>query len=307
MSSDDLLARAAHLYYVLGLTQKQVADRLGTTRIKAHRLLALARERGVVRIHIDAPSSSRLKLESALAEKYDLALISVAPSDTSDDVSLSQVLGQYAAPVVSPLIHSDMTLAVSWGITLKAMANVIEPASHNRLNVVPLIGSLSRRSSIDLYEAATMLAQRLGGECYYLPSPIFCDSPEACRTIRSQPMIRDILNMGRTAALSLLSVGGHSFSTLSEVGNLREEDFRSVHEAGAIGNFMGHFVDKNGELVDHEVNQRVVGLAPADSLDIPSRIMIAGGPRKVDILRVILEKRWITGFVTDETTAASLI
>lgn len=307
MSSEELLARAAHLYYVLGLTQKEVADRLGVPRIKAHRILAMARQRGIVRIHIDAPSSSRLALEADLAKAYGLSLVSVVPSDQSEEVSLSEAVGQCAAPIIAPLIKDEMTVAVSWGLTLKAMANVIEPASHVGLNIVPLIGSLSRSSSINRYEAVTVLAQRLGAECYYMPTPIFCDSVEARQAIGSQPIVADVIKAAVNADLAIVSIGGDNSSSVRAAGNLEEADFRSVKAAGAIGNYLGHFIDRNGDLVDHEINRRVVGVTPEASLGIPNRIMVAGGPTKVEALRICLHRNWITGLITDENTAAALV
>ena len=49
-ANDETLARVSHLYYVLGLTQNEIAKRLAITRFKVHRLLVRAREKGMVRI-----------------------------------------------------------------------------------------------------------------------------------------------------------------------------------------------------------------------------------------------------------------
>ncbi len=301
------MARAAHLYYVLGLTQKEVAERLGLTRIKVHRTLAMAREQGIVRIQIDAPSASRLALEEAVANAFGLAVVSVVPSDIAPGGSLSEIIGQCAAPLVAPMFKGDMTVAVSWGLTLKAMANVIEPAAHERLNIVPLIGSLSRSSSINRYEAVTVLAQRLGGECYYMPTPIFCDSVEARRAIESQPIVADVIKTAVNADLGIMSIGGEEASSVRMAGNLSDEEFESVRMAGAIGNYLGHFIDKNGDLVKHEINDRVFGVAPEASMNIPARIMVSGGKHKVQAIAVALRRKWITGLITDEQTASALL
>ena len=45
--------RAAWLYHVAGNTQEQTADLLGTSRVKVNRLLAEAREAGIVKISIE--------------------------------------------------------------------------------------------------------------------------------------------------------------------------------------------------------------------------------------------------------------
>ena len=306
MSSEDLLARAAHLYYVLGLTQQTVADRLGVTRIKAHRLLAEARERGVVRFQINAPSAARLDLEAALADTFKLSFVSITPSEHSEQLLLSEVIGQYAAPVVQPLFESGSTIAMAWGITLKALAGSLDPVQLDNVVVVPLLGSLSRRSSIDKFEAATLLAERLGGESYYLPGPIICDSREARETILAQPMAYEVFERARRANIALMSVGGMNSSTLRAMTYLRDGEFESVKSAGAIGNFLGYFLDANAEVMDHPVNERVVGVHPDDARRIPTRIMVSGGERKVLVLRALLERGWLTGIITDEATARAL-
>jgi deoxyribonucleoside regulator len=307
MSSEDILSHAAHLYYVLGMTQQETAERLGVPRIKAHRLLAEARKRGIVQITINTSSSSQIELETKLAERYDLSIISISPSDTSPDMSLSKVIGHYAAPIIQPMFRKGMTIAVAWGYTLKALASTLEPAQFEDIDVVPLLGSLSRRSTIDRFEAATKLAHQLEAECYYLPSPIICDSAQAREVISTQPMIREVLEKAKAADLALASVGGIESSTLRAVGFLNEKEYKDVYAAGAIGNFFGYYLDRDGNILDHPINDRVIGLRPDEALKIPKRIMISGGKNKVQILRKLLQLRWPTGLITDETTARALL
>ena len=48
----SLLARIAWMYYIQGLTQEEIARKLDFSRTKVTRLLAQAREEGVVEINI---------------------------------------------------------------------------------------------------------------------------------------------------------------------------------------------------------------------------------------------------------------
>lgn len=307
MVSDDLLARASHLYYVLGLTQAAVADRLGVTRIKAGRLLAEARERGVVRIRIQSPGAHRLEREARLADRFGLALVSVTPSDTTPDRTLSQVIGHYAAATVQGVLREGVRVAIGWGVTLKAMASACDPMPLGGVEVVPMLGSLSRRSTVDRFEAAALLAGRLGAECYYMPSPIICASGAARDMIMAQPMTAEVMDRAAAADLALMSLGGRQSSTLRAMGFLSEAEFASVQAAGAIGNLNGYFLDAAGEVIDHEVNHRVVGLPPTRAWAIPQRIMISGGPAKVAILTRLLGRGLLTGLITDEATADALL
>ena len=69
-----LAVRAATLYYLDGLTQAEVAQRLGVSRPTAGRLVARARAQGIVRIEVAVPPSLRddlhADLERALEERY---------------------------------------------------------------------------------------------------------------------------------------------------------------------------------------------------------------------------------------------
>ncbi len=304
---DDGIARVAHQYYVLGLTQADIAKRLGITRFKAHRMLAQARERGMVRVQLNVSSAPRLALEDQLSERFGLHAAYVCPSDTTADFPLSSVIGHYAASIVAPVIEDGMTIAVSWGATLRALATALEPVAAQNLSVVPLLGSLATRSTIDRYEACSVLAQRLNAECFYLPGPILCDSPETKAAIDAQPVIRETLSKAREAQMALLSIGGTTMSSLFDSGVLSAEDRDSAVAAGAVGNLLGRFIGSNGRQIDHPLNRLCLGIGPEEIRSVPVRILCAGGPNKLTAIAGALRVGVATMLVTDEMTATSLL
>lgn len=303
----EALARAAHLYYVLGYTQAEIAKRIGITRFKVHRLLAQARERGMVRIEIDVPFTARLELEATLVDKFGLSSAFVCPSEESDDVPLSDVIGQYAAMVCAALLRDGQTIATSWGSTLRALASAVDPSAAQDIAVVSMIGSLSTRSSQDRYEAASVLADRLSAECFYLPGPILCDSPEAKEAINAQPTARLAIERAANADIAFLSMGGRNMSSLRECGMLSEADYEEAKAAGAIGNLLGRFIGEDGKAIDHPLNALCLGIGPDELGNIPVRVLCAGGAGKVDVMRAVLRRELATVLVTDEVTARALI
>ena len=64
MSDDDeqLRVRVAWLYFMEGLTQADIATKLGITRLRANRLLGEARESGLVNIQVNARLSDCVAL-----------------------------------------------------------------------------------------------------------------------------------------------------------------------------------------------------------------------------------------------------
>ena len=66
----DQAARAAWMSYVGGMTQDEIATQLGVSRPGVQRLLALARQEGLVKVHIDHPISTCMALGSTLRERF---------------------------------------------------------------------------------------------------------------------------------------------------------------------------------------------------------------------------------------------
>lgn len=306
-NSDEIIARIAHLYYVLGMTQNEVAKRIGMTRFKVHRLLALAHERGFVRIEIDVPSAARFEIENNLLEAFGLDAAFVCPSEVTQTVTLNDVIGRYSASIVSGMIRDDMSIAISWGQTLRAMANVFEPELAQNITISSLLGSLSMRSSQDRFEAASVLAERLNAECYYIPAPILCDSIEATKVVVDQPIAKEAIRRSEIADLALVSIGGTTMSSLVQSGVLTTDQYQEVIDEGAIGNFVGRFIDKSGAVLNTRLNDLCVGLEPEKLKKIPTRILCAGGKNKVRAIAAVAQKKFINILITDENTAQALL
>lgn len=305
--ADEALARVAHLYYILGLTQAEVAARLDITRFKVNRMLAQARKNGMVRIEINVPYVERFELERALERKFGLETSFVCPSDASDSVSLSEVIGTYAAMVISETIEDGMVIATSWGETLRALALAINPDVARNLCVVAMLGALTSQTDLDKFDAASTLASRLGAECLYIPGPIICDSVRTRDAINAQPAAQRAIAQARSADLALLSIGGLGMSSLRRATIIRDQDYSSTLAAGAIGNLLGRFIGKDGKPIDHPFNDRAVGVGPEEIFDIPRRILCAGGPHKVEAIRVALTCNYANALITDVQTARALL
>jgi hypothetical protein len=75
----EQIVRAAWLYHVAGNTQEQTADLLGISRVKVNRLLAEAREFGIVKISIEHRFARMVEVEENIRRRYNLSLPNHAP------------------------------------------------------------------------------------------------------------------------------------------------------------------------------------------------------------------------------------
>lgn len=304
---EQLAVTVARCYYELGMTQQDIASLIGIGRARVIRLLAEARDRGVVTIQINSPLLENVQLAEALVERYSLTSTEVCLCHANDEHELARQLGAAAGPVVRRHLHDDMTIGLGWGVTLKELVDQIDCLPCREVSVVSLLGSLTRRSSVTRFEATTELAARLDAECLYLPAPIVCDSADTRRLLVEQPLFKDIHRRALKADLAIVSIGGLDSATIREVGLVTDKEFNSVRKKGAIGNFLGYYIDHNAQIVNHSINERIIGI-PGDVFKrIPKRFMLSGGSNKVDALHAVLAQGLVTDLITDQETARALL
>ena len=126
--ASSLRLRAAWLYYNQGLTQKDVAERLGVSRSTVIRMLDEAMKRSEVQIWINAGIDECLSLATQLEEAYGLDEAIVVP-ETKDAgaEALAAAVGLALGQFLSEVIQDDMTIGVGWGRTMTASLASFRP------------------------------------------------------------------------------------------------------------------------------------------------------------------------------------
>lgn len=303
----DAKVRAAWLYYVEGLTQEQIADLLGLSRIKVVRMLAAARSEGLVKIRIEARSARQVGLERGLVTSFGLQEAVVVPT-ARDPANISALIGHAAGVWLSDRLQDNMSLAVGWGQTLHQALRGIQPRQIEAMSVVSLLGGLTHSRSINPSAVARRVADMFGADCFQLTAPVFVSSPELREALWREPTLRDLIDRARAADLALISVGDLApDSTLFREAILPRADLVSLKKAGAVGDLVCHFVDAEGQLVDHPVNQRVMAISPADLRGIGLVAIAAGGAHKEGAIRAALRASGAKVLITDEGAAEGLL
>ena len=63
---EELLIKAAWYYYIEEMTQQNIAEKLGISRMKVIKLLETAKSTGVIQFKISQEKSRRLRIEKKL-------------------------------------------------------------------------------------------------------------------------------------------------------------------------------------------------------------------------------------------------
>jgi len=306
-SPADLQVRAAWLYYVEGLTQLQISRLMKTSRTKVIRLLAQARESGVVRIRIEAKGSEQVELERALVRLFRLSEAIVVPSPTEpDDVAL--VVGHATGTYLADNVRDGMSIGVGLGMTLNMSRKVIGARTCQRLSVVSLLGGMTHSRAVNPSAVARRIADAFGAECYQLTAPVFVARESVRNTLWSEPGLRELRERARRIQLALVSVGDVSReATLFREGLLPRLAIASLVKAGAVGEVLCRFIDANGRVVDHSVNRRAVAVDLQDLARVPKIVIAAGGERKVEPIRAVLKAIKANVLITDANAARGLL
>ncbi|WP_440710663.1 sugar-binding transcriptional regulator [Herbiconiux sp. YIM B11900] len=312
MNGDDeiLAVKAAELYYESDKTQGEIATLLRITRWKVGRLIAQAREQGIVRIEIVHPRARRLPLERSLKETFGLHDAVVVPGlGQVDSEELRGRVAVAAAEYLASLRPVPRTLGISWGRTLHDVAMAAKQGWATDVRVVQINGgvSLSRRAST-ASSTALMLAQKGGGSATMLPSPAILERVETKRAIEADRTVAGVLDLARNASAYLFSAGKvDSSSVLVESGYISTSELHDLRRKGAVGDVLGRFVDANGYPVDPDLDARTVGIRLEELRSAKSAIAVISGEQKHDICRIVVTGGLCSVLVTDELTAEHLL
>ncbi|TIP84032.1 MAG: sugar-binding transcriptional regulator [Mesorhizobium sp.] len=304
----SMATRAAWLHYAGGLTQSEVAKRLGLTSLKAHRLITKANQEGLVKVYIDGEVSECVALEDDLSSRYGLDYCEVVPDFDGEDLPL-KALGIAGAQFLKREIErgEDTLIGVGHGRTLAACVEYLPRISAEKTRFVSLLGGLTRKFSANPHDVIHRLAERTGAEAYVMPVPMFANTVEDRTVLLGQKGISEVFDLGKSADLLIAGIGtAEREASLVATGMIEKGEMEEIRRNGGVGELLGHFFDDAGRAVETTLSNRALALARED---ISNRriVAVAGGKVKVRAIKSVLEGRYLKGLVTDERTARSLV
>ncbi|WP_263575992.1 sugar-binding domain-containing protein [Metabacillus arenae] len=74
-----------------------------------------------------------------------------------------------------------------------------------------------------------------------------------------------------------------------------------------MGDISSRFVDINGQSVNHNINEKVVGITLEELKEIQFVVGVAEGLNKLESILGALQGHYIDGLIIDEATAAAIL
>ncbi|QTK80517.1 Transcriptional regulator lsrR [Agrobacterium tumefaciens] len=304
----SMATRAAWLHYAGGLTQAEVAKRLGLTSLKAHRLIMKANQDGLVKVYIDGEVSECVALEQALCERFGLNYCEVVPEFDDADLPL-RALGIAGAQFLKREIErgEDMLIGVGHGRTLSACVEYLPRMTAGRTRFVSLLGGLTRKFSANPHDVIHRLADRVAGEAYVMPVPFFANTVEDRDVLFNQRGVSDVFQLAKSADLLFVGIGTtEREASLVFTGMIETSEIDDIRNSGAVGELLGHFFDDRGQPIETALSNRTFTLG-RDELRDRRTVAVAAGKGKTKAIFSVLESRFLSGLITDERTARALV
>jgi lsr operon transcriptional repressor len=303
------LAQVAWAYYVEGLTQEKVAEKLGATRLRVNKALSEAHRVGLIRITFNTAYTACFDLEQALCDRFGLkqAYVAPAPAQESD---VQTIVGAALGNVLSEVLADPAVtrFGMSWGGTLNIATRFVAALERPDLEVISVMGGLTRGSDLNSFEITTRLADLMGAQHSYFTAPLYAGSAESRDTIMKLDVFREVLEKIRAVDAMAMAAGDLSKRSLLMRDALPNgTTIEELQALGGVGDILGTVIDANGNPIDHPINEKVIGIGIPDLARIPNVILAAGGAHKITVCRAILGLGLINTFVTDEATARALV
>ncbi|HEY4353054.1 MAG TPA: sugar-binding transcriptional regulator [Paraburkholderia sp.] len=304
-SEEELQARVAWHYYIGNMTQQEIAQRIGSNRVRVNRLLAASRESGLVQITINSRIAPCIALEEQLVERFELEGAVVVPTGANAEANMAG-LGIGAAGYLATRLEDGSTIGIGWGRTIRAVLRAMPQRAYGALNAVSLQGGLSHCPSINTFDIVSDFANLCHADGYLFAAPIYVGSQKARDLILQEEAVRGTYELARHSDLALLTCGDLTESLVVTYGISKPDELRMLRKAGAVGDLLGHFMDADGELIDHPLNRRTVAITLDDLRNIDHVVLVSGGAKKFHVTRAALRGRYASVLVTDEETARRL-
>lgn len=297
---EALMAKAAWHYYFEGMTQQQISDRIGVSRIRVIRLLEKARQTGMIQFSLRRGNEERLRLEKDLMERYGLKDVFLVPGP-ADPAQANANIAEAASMYIIERLHEGSVINIGYGDTPSRVLNSLATRTEHTITCVSLTGGVS-------YYLPNTRSSIFNARLHLIPAPLLASTREMADAIRQETSVSEISRMISLADLTVVGIGSMDIgATIFHTGILNSNDLLYLSMQGARGDVLSHFVNQDGCLVSSPIEERLIA-ASMDTLKALNNVIgVAAGQVKVEAIRAVLRGNILDILITDTETAAGIL
>lgn len=303
-----LMIKVCDLYYNQNISQLQIAKTLNLSRPTVSRLLASAREQGVVKIHItNLESIEYWKLERELEKQYSLREVIIVDSGSSED-ELKQALGSAGARYLEYVIKDGNKVGVSMGSTLHQVVSSLSNPSASDVTFVPLVGGVGQvRMELHSNSLAETLSRIYKGRFLPLHAPARVSSALIRDELLKEESVSSVIRLADRLDIAVVGIGyPNENSAIKATGYFKENEIESLINRKVVGELCMQFYNIEGDTSPYRNDNNVIGMDIRTLRKVPISIGIAGGIEKLSAIKGAIKGGYINTLITDIQCASAL-
>lgn len=304
-----LLARIAWMYYVQGQTQEEIARKLDFSRTKVTRLLAKAKEAGVIQISINKRYRICFETEERMKEIFNLRDVRIAPTGGTTEET-REAVGLIAAGYLESTLERNDVIGCTWGRSVYQVGRSLNPRRPRpaRMTVVQLVGGMNSGREILPQKIMELMTNRLRAEGFWLNTPAVVSNIALKEALNADANIAKALEMARNCTKAVLGIGDISdTASLITTGSITLEENRELKEHGAVGDILSRHYDIDGTPVPSSIKGRVMSISLEELKAIPLRIGVTSGKERAPSILGALNGGYVNALMIDEETALAVL
>ena len=309
---EQLLIDAARMYYLEGLDQKVVGDRLGLSRSSVSRVLTAARRAGIVQVRIKGVDQvTRCPwLEDEIAKRFSLSDIYVA--NTHNRFSEMEAVAEIGAQIFADRAPHVQQIGFSWGRTIGALIEAIDDVKlHRDIVFAPLVGGMP---TVDGGLSGNSYIQRVAGQfgarAIRFDAPAIVESEATWKALIHESSVTTTIEKLSETQLAFVGIGSYGVQTsakLVEAMHFSPSERQMIAQMNPVGDMCSVFYDRDGQICGPPLSRRVIGIGLERLAAIDTVIGLAAGADKVHGLIGALKTGCLTVLVIDDILAQDLL
>lgn len=274
----ELLTEIAVAYYCDEITQEEIANKFGLSRIKVGRLLKRAKEEGIVEINVRYHPVFSTQLEKQLKERFPVSRALIALDHHDEEEQRRQVASLVSA-YLNNVLKDNVVVAVGQGRNVASVAESSGVIQGRDCRFICGIGGTHRPGDvINADHISRLLAKKFGGSSESLYAPAYVENIQLKELLLQNGTIKETLDRARKSDIALVGIGDmNEESYMVKLGWFTPHEINDASlNQGVIGDIAGYdFFNARGEHVNTVMDNRVIGLSVEELRQIPCVIAIA--------------------------------
>lgn len=240
------------------------------------------------------------ELETIMQDRTGISNVIVVRGNSDENLQVKQELGRATVLYLKEVIKEHVTIAVTGGTTMAAVADAMQPFQGYECTFVPARGGVGEKVENQANTIVAQMAKAEKGDYHLLhvPDPL---SETLYQTMLKEPSIKETLPYIKNASIVLHGIG--EALAMANRRKTTDDILKKLENEQAVSEAFGYYFNQEGNIV-HKV--RTIGIHLED-LEKMNVVTVAGGKSKAQAIASFIKQHKSDVLITDEAVVKEII